>query len=253
MSRAQVSESGPTDPRSLCRHEAKVYSQFGEDGILREIFARLPASSLIPYPYFVEFGASDGSECNGRYLVESGWAGLMIEGNRESYAGLVRRYGGNPRVRCLNQMVGSGNVETLFDEAGVPEEPDLLSIDIDGNDYWVWKAITRYRPRVVVIEYNASYPPPRLWVRAESDAPWNGTDWFGASLESLARLGQGKGYTLVGCSQMGVNAFFVRTDLARPTHFICSPPEGVASHYMPPRYGPNQGGHPSGSGPWHEI
>ena len=166
-------------------------------------------------------------------------------------ARLAARYADAPGVRTARAEVTSATVEALFAGHGVPEEFDLLSIDIDGNDYWVWNAIQRYRPRVVVIEYNASYPPPRKWVMAENPAhAWDGTNYFGASLASLAELGRRKGYTLVGTESRGVNAFFVRDDQLRPGLFPDAPADEL---YSPPAYGPGGGGHPPGSGPFAEV
>jgi hypothetical protein len=95
-----------------------------------------------------------------------------------------------------------------------------LAGDIDGNDYWVWRSIQRYAPRVVVIEHNATFPPPTDWVMTYDPAyRWNGVATSGASLQALERLGQAKGYALVGCALGGVNAFFVRRDLLAD-HFL---------------------------------
>ena len=120
-------------------------------------------------------------------------------------------------------------------QGGVSGEIDLLSIDIDNNDYWVWKAITRINPRVVVIEYNATLRPPMsLVVPYEPERTWDGaTNYFGASLEAFVRLGRSKGYRLVGCSISGVNAFFVRDDIAGD-HFF--DPATAEELYEPPRY-----------------
>ena len=119
--------------------------------------------------------------------------------------------------RVQQEWVTAENVETLFEKHRVPEAFDLLSIDIDGNDYWVWKAITRYRPRVVVIEYNAAIPPSES--RAISYDPrfrWDAmTNYFGASLLALQRLGAQKGYVLVGCERSGTNAFFIQRSLTQ--------------------------------------
>jgi hypothetical protein len=102
------------------------------------------------------------------------------------------------------------------------------------TDYWVWRALQRYSPRVVVIEYNATFPPPTDWVMAYDPAyRWNGVATSGASLQALERLGQAKGYALVGCALGGVNAFFVRRDLLAG-HF--AEPFTAEHHFEPPRY-----------------
>jgi hypothetical protein len=99
---------------------------------------------------------------------------------------------------------------TLFD---TPAEPDLLSINIDGNDYHVWNAIKSFRPRVVIVECNAKFVSPVIWIMPyDPNYRWNQTDRHGASLQALAQLAESKGYSLVGCNITGTNAFFVRRD-----------------------------------------
>jgi hypothetical protein len=150
-------------------------------------------------------------------------------------------------VRCARALVSSDTIEALLAQHQVPAELDLLSIDIDGNDYWVWEAIRGWRPRVVVIEYNASHDPSVRWVMLEDPSyRWNGTTYYGASLASLAALGRQKGYTLVGTNSTGVNAFFVRDDLVTPDRFL---DPVVHYHYSPATHGPYPGGHPWGDGP----
>jgi hypothetical protein len=223
--------------------ERRVYSQNGEDGIIEELLRRTGA----PARYFVEFGAETGAECNcARLAVDFGWQGLFIEADDARFQDLAERYRSHANVQCLHARVISANVEELFAAAGVPHAFDLLSIDIDGNDYWVWNALRRWRPRVVVIEYNAAYPPPQKWVMRENpDHHWDGTDYHGASLASLAELGRSKGYLLVGTNATGVNAFFVAEELAAEAHFL---DPVVCWHYSPPGFGLHGGGHPRGDG-----
>jgi hypothetical protein len=243
--REQVRWLAANDLRAF---EKRVFSQNGEDGILAEIFRRAGTDTR----YFVEFGVETGAQCNcARLAVEENWSGLFMEAHPPCFRELAERYRPYPGVRCLERVITSANIEALLAEQQVPREFDLLSIDIDGNDYWVWSAIRNWRPRVVVIEYNASYPPPRRWVMKENpDHRWDGTTYYGASLASLAALGKEKGYTLVGTDSNGVNAFFVRDDLAGPPRFL----DPVALyHYSPPRYGPYMGGHPPRPGPGVEV
>ncbi|QJW99910.1 FkbM family methyltransferase [Frigoriglobus tundricola] len=234
--------------RDLRAFENRVHSQNGEDGILREILGRIGTTNR----FFVEFGVESGSECNCAELVfGQQWHGLFLEAADHYFRSLSERYREHPGVKCVQAIVTSTNIENLLEANGVPTEFDVLSIDIDGNDYWVWSAIRRWRPRVVVIEYNASFPPPRKWVMQEDPTHrWNGTNYFGASLASLAALGRAKGYTLVATDSRGVNAFFVRDELVAADRFL----DPVAAyHYSPPRYGPHLGGHPPGSGPSVEV
>ena len=219
--------------------ERKVFSQQGEDGILEEIFRRIGETNR----YFVEFGVETGVECNSARLArECGWSGLFMESEEDQFAGLKANYAAFPGVTCVRAIVTSENVQELFAAAGVPAEPDLLSIDIDGNDYWIWKAITDYRPRVVVVEYNPFYPPPTRWVMAEDPTfRWQRTTYFGASLAALSRLGKAKGYELVGTDSHGVNSFFVRADCL--TDEFLDP--AAQYHFTPFAYAP----HPHVDGP----
>jgi hypothetical protein len=228
----------------LRAYERRVYSQNGEDGILQEILRRVGTAGR----FFVEIGVESGRECNCARLVhEEGWHGLFVEADAEQFAGLAERYAGRAGVRCVHATATSANVEALLREADVPHEFDVLSIDIDGNDYWVWAAVHGWRPRVVVIEYNAAHPPPVRWVMRENpEHRWDGTAYYGASLASLAALGRQKGYTLVATDSTGVNAFFVRDELVTPERFL---DPVVHYHYspldsplcpdgLPPREGP---------------
>jgi hypothetical protein len=228
--------------------ECRTYSQNGEDGILEEIFRRLGERP----GFLVEFGVETGVECNGARLVrERQWRALFIEADEAKFAQLAKLYADCPGVRTVHGRVTSQNIEALLLGNHVPEELDLLSIDIDGNDYWVWAAVRRWRPRVVVIEYNAAYPPPQKWVMKENgDHAWNGTDYYGASLASLMSLGRKKGYVLVATNSTGVNAFFVREDLAGDGKFL---DPALYYHYSPPAFGSRGGGHPPGEGEFVEI
>lgn len=131
------------------------------------------------------------------------------------------------------EKVTEENIQQLFHKYNVPKNFDLLSIDIDYNDYWVWKAITDYVPRVVVIEYNSSIPPTESKVVPyDPNASWDGTNYFGASLLALRNLGLSKGYTLVGCESRGVNAFFCKRDLVEGIKI-----KDIEYLYRPPKYG----------------
>jgi hypothetical protein len=242
-----LGERAVSSGHHLQKFEQCVTSQNGEDGIIHEIFRRIGPQSR----YFVEFGVQSGAQCNCARLVgEEGWRGLFIEADAADFELLKRRHLEAPAVRCVRAEVSSQNIEALLADSGVPQVFDLLSIDVDGNDYWIWAAVQRWHPRVVVIEYNGSYPPPRRWVMRENPAHrWNGTNYYGASLTSLAALGRGKGYTLVGTDSKGVNAFFVRS--AEMTADFIDP--APYFHYTPPSYGPYGGAHPPGGGPSVEI
>jgi hypothetical protein len=187
---------------SINRFERRIYSQNGEDGILQYIFHKIGATNK----FFVEVGAGDGIQCNTRFLKRLGWEGLQIDAYEQ---GDIKKH-----------FVSTENVETILKRYKVPFDLDLLSIDIDGNDYWIWQAIVSYKPRVVMIEYNAMLGDKKSLVMPYNKRHnWNGSDYFGASLSALARLAKKKGYVLVGTNKTGVNAFFVERSLAGK-HFL---------------------------------
>jgi len=198
----------------LDRFGYKVYSQNDEDGIINEIFKRIGITNKI----FVEFGVQDGLESNCHFLLFNGWRGLWLDGSEENIRKL-KEYFPEPistkQLTAINAFITVENINNLI-EGVFSGEIDLLSIDIDGNDYWIWQAIKCIQPRVVVIEYNAKFPPPCEWVMEyEPNHIWDGSDKYGASLKSLELLGDKLGYRLVGTSICGVNAFFVKKELAK--------------------------------------
>ena len=199
-------------PIELRLAELKVFSQNGEDGIIDELVRQLGVTDH----WFVEFGVQDGTECNTRVLAEvMGWKGLYFEPSEAHFRALERRWAGSDTVTVVNQAVSPERVGELFHQYGVPEVFGLLSIDVDGQDLWIWEALPdRYRPAIVVIECNSSFPRGHAVVEQRGLA-WSleHSDSFGASIEALRQLGQRRGYTLVHVELAGVNAFFVRADL----------------------------------------
>jgi len=188
--------------------ERSVFSQFGEDGVIEKIF-----EVIEPGPKFcVEFGAHDGvNNSNMRNLVVNhGWSSFQIEGDPQRAAKLAANYADFPKVKTLQGWVWPGNIEILFEENGVPEDLDLLVIDIDSNDYYVWRAIHNFRPKVVIIEMNFVFPPPQLMVVDYHPMNyWDRTHYNGASIQSLYNLGKKKGYELVYQLSAGPNIVFV--------------------------------------------
>jgi len=185
----------------LRKFEKSVYSQCGEDGVLARLFALIGEGNR----YFVEFGAWDGVHFSNtaNLRLHHGWRGLLMEGSDRADGELVRR-----------EFVNAENVNALFARYAVPERFDLLSIDIDGNDYWVWKAIEGFTPRVVVIEYNIFFALNRAeTIRYDAQHVWReGSSYHGASLAALRKLGAEKGYALVCTDSWAPNAFFVLRD-----------------------------------------
>jgi hypothetical protein len=189
-----------------------IYSQGAEEAILDRVFALCPPRRR----FCVEFGASDGlrNSNTAHLLRDGGWSGVLIEGSRYRFDKLHDHYQDASHVRLVQATVQPDTVERVFGEADVPTDLDLVSIDIDGNDYWVWRAIERYRPQVVIVEYNPYYEPPQRWVMTFNPSHvWDGSTYYGASLESLAALAKLKGYELICCDRNGNNAFFVEQSL----------------------------------------
>jgi hypothetical protein len=178
----------------------KKHSQTGEEGILDHIFSLIGTTNK----FAVEFGAGDGySLSNTRFFAEKGWQVLMMDGKP------------NPNAGVMQEFITTENINELFKKYGVSNSFDLLSIDIDGNDYWVWKAL-QYEPRVIVIEINGAIESGiSKTIVYDPKFIHDGTQYYGASLEALRRLGREKGYTLV-CQHQALNAFFVRESLVPP-------------------------------------
>ena len=220
------------DSKRLNKHEYQVFSQNGEDGIISEIFSRIGTTNK----YFIEFGVQNGLECNSTNLLYKGWNGLWIEAGAVEFNQINTRFRdmtGSGRLIVKNEFITAENIESIFESANAPIEPDILSIDIDYNDYHVWKAISKYKPRAVVIEYNSVFRPDTHFVaHYNPKRVWDKTSYFGASLLALEQLGREKGYHLVGCVFTGSNAFFVREDLAGD---LFEAPFSAENHYEPNR------------------
>jgi SAM-dependent methyltransferase len=228
LARRHQAGGGSSRRGPLTEFELRGFSQHGEDGVIAEILSRIEARSQ----YFVEFGIETGREGNCVFLADVlGWRGLFVEPTEASYAALARKYAATRAVSTVNAAVTAENIERIFSEAEVPSEFDLLSIDVDGQDYWIWEALTNYRPRIVVIEYNAVLPAGRQLAQPRGDeSPWDGTDYFGASLDALSALAARKEYRLVHTDLAAINAFFVRRDLAED---LFPPPEEVPRRHEP--------------------
>jgi hypothetical protein len=219
-------------------HEFKVYAQNGEDGLLLYLFSRIGVKNRTA----VDIGCG-GSSNTANLIINFGWSALEIDGSADNIRKTSEFYTdklGNrktDRVSFKQCWITKENVNSAISEGGIIGEIDLLSIDIDGNDYWVWEAIDVVNPRIVLIEYNASFGPERsLTVKYDPGFErWqkHPTGWgHGASLAALAKLSKRKGYILVGCDSNGVNAFFIRADLAENKFIELSPAEAYYSHFQ---------------------
>jgi hypothetical protein len=220
-----------SDPLRLPRYFGQVSSQNGEDGAIHEIFRRIGTDRKV----FAEVGVGDGSENNTAFLLAQGWTGFWVDGDRAFEEMIASRPDiSTDCLRCAIGLVSRENITPLFEKLGVPTDFDLLALDVDQNTYYLREGLAAYRPRAVVVEYNAAIPPDVEWrVRYEPNRHWDGTQNFGASLKAYETLGAKLGYCLVGCDFLGANAFFMRGDLAAD-HFAS--PFTAENHYEPPRY-----------------
>jgi hypothetical protein len=219
----------------LSAHELRVFSQNGEDGVMAELIARSGAATRS----FVEIGAGTGVENNTAVWADAfGWSGVLIEADAANFARLQRKYAPREDISTVCRLVTAENVGELL-----PDEFDLLAIDVDGSEYWIWEAI-QARPRFVVVEYNSGLGGKRRLVQPRHRGAWDGTDYQGASIAALRSLGEVKGYRLVHAEMAGVNAFFLRDDLANeypepklrgPNYFLVGeahPPDPARRPYL---------------------
>lgn len=201
------------------RYEYSLFSQHGEDGIIRYIFDQIGFGQR----YFLEFGFSP-RQCNSlRLMLEEHFQGLLIDRSQEScdFFSESARHFNILNVRAVCQFLKCENLDETIRLGAFPRVFDFLSIDVDGNDYWFWKEIESVWARLVVIEYNAGLGP--TWSATIPYDPefrcagiYPGEFFFGASLAALEKLGRRKGYRLMGCDSRGINAFFLRDDVLAP-------------------------------------
>ena len=191
----------------------RCFSQFEEDGKLLYIFAAIGMKNKT----FVDLGAWDGINSNCANLaLNFGWTGLFIEGNKDRVNEGRCFYKEQPETWVCpptfeNSFITKENVNELIQKHDISGEIDFLSIDIDGNDYWVWEALDVVRPRVVLIESNCTFGTKSVTIpydekfRQSTDKP----GFHGASISALHKLGKHKGYKLIGSSRNGINLFFI--------------------------------------------
>jgi len=201
--------------------EYKVYSQQDTDGIIVFLLSLVE----INHRRFLEIGIGDGTECFSANLAKCmGWSGWMIEGDASLARSARNHYLNNKHtlhrdIHVIEAVVTKENIETLIEKNGMTNRVDFLSIDIDGMDWWIWDAIHNISPALVTIEYNAS-----LGSEKSITVPYHASFrrhehhssgfYHGASIRALVKLGEKKGYQFVGCDSCGINAFFMRKDLA---------------------------------------
>lgn len=219
----------------------KVFSQNDEDGLIAEICRRIHPNKL---GRFIEIGVGDGSENNTLNLLLKGWHGLWLGGQPLAYSKL------SSRLNFVQCWVDTENVtELIKKEIGVADfdRIDLISLDIDGNDWHIAKAILegKIEPSIFVVEYNATMGPEIIWIMPyNANHQWDGSAYFGASLSAFNQLFEKHDYMLVACNITGANAFFVKKSFSNVFQDV---PHSYTSKYMPANYLPYPTeGHPHG-------
>lgn len=208
-------ETLKVDPGTSVR-EFKVFSQSGEDGVIQWLIHNIPIQSK----RFIEFGVQNYTESNTRFLLmHDNWSGLIMDGSQENMD-----YVKQDNICWMHDLkpvpafITAENINTLIRDNGFDGEVGILSIDIDGNDYWVWKAISCVQADIVICEYNSRFGSERA-VTIPYDPNFYRTEahssnlYFGASIRALTLLGQQKGYALVYGNEIGSNLFFIRREL----------------------------------------
>jgi len=198
------------------KKEFKIFSQWGEDGIIDYLITNLDIENKT----FIEFGVEIYEESNTKFLLlNRNWEGLILDSsisniNYIKNSDLYWKYS----LRAITAFINKENINNLLELAKFKKKVGLLSIDIDGNDYWVWKEINVIEPSIVIIEYNSRLgiekpyvvPYEKNFLRKKASTSMV---YYGASLQALAKLGKEKGYELVHCNEAGNNAFFVKKEL----------------------------------------
>ncbi|MBW2645904.1 MAG: FkbM family methyltransferase [Deltaproteobacteria bacterium] len=187
----------------LAKYARNNTSQFGEDGIIEKVLEVVGVNDK----WCVEFGSWDGKICSNTFhlISEKGYSAVLIEGNPKRYKDLLKTFTGNDKVVPINTFVGferETGLDSILKDTAIPKDFDLLSIDIDGNDYHVWETVQNYKPKVVLIEFNPTIPKTVEFVQ-----PPDPRLSQGSSLLSITQLGKSKGYELVCTTH--ANAVFV--------------------------------------------
>jgi hypothetical protein len=220
LGRIEARQCACLPARNFTAQEFQVYSQWGEDGLIQHLIREVKVARKI----FVEFGVETYTEANTRFLlVNDNWSGLVLDGG-EANVRTIRKSDiyWRHNLKAVQAFITRENINDLLRDNGVAGDIGLLSVDIDGNDYWVWEAIDVVTPALVVVEYNSRFGAERAvtvpydpaFVRQQAHYS---CAYYGASLAALVALGRRKGYAFVGSNTAGNNAFFVRRDLLPST------------------------------------
>lgn len=195
--------------------EFKVFSQWKDDGIIQFLVDYLTPDNKT----FIEFGVENYTESNTRFLLmNNNWTGLILDGTEGNIKDVQQQeIYWQYNLTAATAFITAENINDLIEQHGFSGETGLLHIDIDGNDYWVWKAISVISPIIVIVEYNSVFGEKNSWT-IPYKPDFNRTDahysnlYFGSSLLSLYDLAKEKGYTFIGSNSNGNNAYFIRND-----------------------------------------
>lgn len=201
------------DVKSIQDAEFKVFSQWGDDGIIQYLVNYLDIKNKT----FIEFGVEDYKEANTRFLlINDNWSGLIMDGSNSNIEKIKKddlfwKYD----LKAKTAFITVENINQLIEEEGISGEIGLMHIDIDGNDYWVWKALEAVDPVIMIVEYNSVFGSDRaITIPYKADFIWTKAHYsnlyFGASIPAFYDLAKEKGYDFVGCNSAGNNAYFVK-------------------------------------------
>jgi len=216
--------------KSFREAEFKVFSQFGDDGIIQYLIARLDIPAELST--FIEFGVQDYTESNTRFLLmNDNWRGLVMDSDQNNMESLkARDLYWRHDLTALCRWIERDNINAILEESGFSGPLGILSIDIDGNDYWVWQRIEIVQPVIVIVEYNSVFGA-RQAITVPYDPVFNRTKahysnlYWGASLTALATLARNKGYAFVGSNLAGNNAYFVHDSYIGKGGIVALSPE----------------------------
>jgi hypothetical protein len=210
--------------RSLNDYEFKVFSQFGDDGIIQFLINRVQPD----HKTFIEFGVSNYDESNTKFLLlNNNWKGLIFDGDKGNIQYIKQQeYFWRHYLIAEAYFVTRENINSIIRSNGFVGRVGLLHVDLDGNDYWIWKVIECVSPDILILEYNSVFGKDNAWtIPYKSD--FNRTDahysnlYWGASLKALSLLSAQKGFSFVGCNNAGNNAYYIRNEIIEQKQLQC--------------------------------
>jgi hypothetical protein len=228
LSNYNLSNNVPLILNDIKKSEFKIFSQWGDDGIINFLVGYLD----IKDKRFVEFGVENYTECNTKFLLMTqNWRGLIMDGSNKNMTSLrTSELYWKFDIKAVDVFVTAENINSLWSDNGFAGEIGILHIDIDGNDYWIWNAVSVANPIIVIVEYNSIFGYDKPWT-----VPYNPSFvrtqehysnlYYGTSLLSICDLAEEKGFYFVGCNSNGNNAYFVRKDCIKGLK-VLSPQEG---------------------------